>query len=98
LDLSWDNSQLNNRFQKSLEEGHFWRRINVNIVIKHGINNDANIDDAELCKACATKMLKIALMGVKNGVDGNYYPLDDNGQTTSQDIFAVYKYNPKTDK
>lgn len=91
------SSKLNSEFVKSLREGGFWKRIHVRIAVRSGVNNSAEDVPAELCATCATRVLELALMGVRNGVDGNNNPIDDAGVSTAKSIFHDYHYDPKED-
>jgi hypothetical protein len=51
----------------SLSESLYWSRLHVQITRIHGMHNDENIDQAELCKSCAVGLLTDALKRVKAG-------------------------------
>ena len=51
----------------SLHEGSCWSRLHVKILHRHGVHNDAEQEDADLCKSCAVKILSDALARVKRG-------------------------------
>jgi hypothetical protein len=49
----------------SKSENSFWRRLHVRIELKSGVNNNGTTEDADLCKACAIKLLEDAAARVK---------------------------------
>lgn len=51
----------------SLRETNPWARLHVNIIHRHGVHNDTNSEDAELCRACALTLLEDAIKRIKAG-------------------------------
>lgn len=51
----------------SKSESMSWSRLHVRIEHKHGMHNDATIEDAALCQDCAIDLLKDALKRVEGG-------------------------------
>ena len=50
-----------------LNEENPWSRLHVKIIHRHGMYNDAEEEQADLCKPCAIKILTDALNRVKKG-------------------------------
>lgn len=44
-----------------------WRRLKVEIKLRHGVNNNVTEDNADLCQACAVALLKDAMERVIAG-------------------------------
>lgn len=44
-----------------------WRRLHLTIIHRSGRHNDATVRPADLCKACAIRLLEDALQRAKNG-------------------------------
>jgi len=49
------------------EGGSYWKRLHVQIKERHGVHNQAEEGDAELCQLCAITILTDALKRVKKG-------------------------------
>lgn len=61
----------------SLSESMCWSRLHVQIVHVHGVHNDAETEQADLCKSCAVELLIDALKRVRNGeraTEGTEHP------------------------
>lgn len=51
----------------SLKESGYWSRLHVQILHRHGVNNDATVEQADLCQPCASHMLDDALQRIRHG-------------------------------
>lgn len=49
------------------ESSPSWARLHVRIKLRSGVHNDANTTDADLCKACALKLLRDAVIRIEAG-------------------------------
>ena len=51
----------------SLRETGSWSRLHVQIIHRHGFDNNATVEQADLCKTCAENLLADALKRVRAG-------------------------------
>jgi hypothetical protein len=60
-----DSSPLN--IVTSLDESTCWSRLHIQIIEIHGVNNNSNTEQADLCQPCAAGLLADALKRVRAG-------------------------------